>query len=89
MHGSSWFKDQFGSSGDTAHKLIQGSLKHRPGSTFAGGGTKLAPYLLVLSLKSAFDGPHQHQSTFNRGCVGFKREHLSVSFGITRSPGSA
>ncbi|MFE6985849.1 hypothetical protein [Streptomyces griseus] len=66
VHGSSWFRDQFGSSGDTSHKLIQGSLKHRPGSTFAGGGTKLALYLLVLSLKNAFDGPQQHQSTFNR-----------------------
>ncbi|MFD8263857.1 hypothetical protein ACFV19_34395 [Streptomyces griseoluteus] len=66
VHGSSWFKDQFGSSGDTSHKLIQGSLKHHPGSTFAGGATKLAPYLLVLSLKNAFDGPHQHQATFNR-----------------------
>ncbi|RPK77995.1 hypothetical protein [Streptomyces sp. ADI98-10] len=66
VHGGSWFKDQFGSSGDTSHKLIQGSLKHRPGSTFAGGVSKLAPYLLVLSLKNVFDGPHQHQSTFNR-----------------------
>ncbi|MGW8985064.1 hypothetical protein ACWGQ9_20660 [Streptomyces parvus] len=74
-HGSSWFKDQFGSSGDTSHKLIQGSLKHRPGSTFAGGGTKLAPYLLVLSLKNAFDGPHQRQSTFNRNLTAHHTRH--------------
>ncbi|MFD7677085.1 hypothetical protein [Streptomyces sp. NPDC060187] len=84
-HGGGWVKDQFGSSGDTPNKLIQGSLKHHPGSTFAGGATMLAPYLLILSLKNAFDGPHQQQSTFNRNLTAHRtrRDIYRPEFALT------
>ncbi len=64
-YGRGWFKDHFGGTGDTPHKLVQASLARQNGHLIAGGSTKLAPYLLALSLKNAFDG-HKRQSTFNR-----------------------
>ncbi|PWJ02149.1 hypothetical protein DKG34_40250 [Streptomyces sp. NWU49] len=65
VYGRVWFRDHFGSSGDTNHKLVQTSLARQDGHFIAGGSTKLAPYLLAISLKNAFDG-HKRQSTFNR-----------------------
>ncbi|MEW2373369.1 hypothetical protein AB0940_28950, partial [Streptomyces sp. NPDC006656] len=64
-YGSGWFEDQFGSSGDTNHKLVHSSLARRGGQVIASGSTRLGPYLLVASLKNAFDGRAQ-QGTFNR-----------------------
>ncbi|WP_371640296.1 hypothetical protein [Streptomyces virginiae] len=63
--GPGWFEDQFGSSGDTNHKLVHSSLARRDGQVIASGSTRLGPYLLVASLKHAFDGRAQ-QATFNR-----------------------
>ncbi|MFD7973686.1 hypothetical protein [Streptomyces clavifer] len=64
-YGRAWFGDHFGSSGDSNHKLVQTGLARHGDSFITGGSTKLAPYLLAISLKNAFDG-HKRQSTFNR-----------------------
>lgn len=64
-HGPGWFEDQFGSFGDTDHKLAQSSLARRGGQVIPGGSTRIGSHLLVASLKNAFDGRAQ-QATFNR-----------------------